>query len=113
MHVYHRRTVRSLAAVLGALLITTSGLAVATIAVSGPEAGATTLPSWEPVADPPQVGGLIFYDATGHQITSGSTTSPPLAAYVQGTNLPPVRRHLGDAGRLHPAAGREPGAVAG
>jgi len=109
MHVYHRRTVRSLAAVLGALLITTSGLAVATIAVSGPEAGATTLPSWEPVADPPQVGGLIFYDATGHQITSGSTTSPPLAAYVQGTNLPRSGDTSATLDAYTPQQGESPG----
>src|SRR5580698_7426835 len=30
------------------------------------------------------VGGLLFYNALGQQITGGSTTSAPFAAYVAG-----------------------------
>ncbi|MGO9027429.1 MAG: beta strand repeat-containing protein [Acidimicrobiales bacterium] len=89
MHLVLRHSARPLAAVLGALVIGLSGLAVGVIAVPAPDAVATaTAPPWEPVGNPPQVGGLTFYNATGAQITSGSTNDPPLAAYIQGTNLP-------------------------
>lgn len=44
----------------------------------------STTPPWEP--DPDSVGALTFYNASGTAITSGSTTTSPLAAYVQGSN---------------------------
>lgn len=42
-------------------------------------ASAAAAPTFEP--DPASKGSVSFYDATGHQITSGSITDSPLAAY--------------------------------
>ena len=84
MHVFSRHSGRTLVALLGALLIAVSGLAAGVIAAH--DAAAAT-PPWEPVGNPPQVGGLTFYNAAGTEITSGSTAAP-LAAYIQGTALP-------------------------
>ena len=64
-------------------------------------------PPWEPVANPPEVGSLTFYNAAGQQITGGSTTAQPFAAYVQGIDRYPCGRHQGHCARLH--AGRRPG----
>lgn len=44
-------------------------------------------PPWEPI-NGPEVGGLTFYNAAGNQITGGSITAQPIAAYVQGTAVP-------------------------
>ncbi len=41
-------------------------------------------PPWEP--DPGSVGGLIFYNAAGQQVTGGNLTDSPVAAYVEGTS---------------------------
>ncbi len=46
-------------------------------------ASATGTPPWEP--DPNSVGGLVFYNASGQQITGGNLTDSPVAAYVEGT----------------------------
>ncbi len=46
-------------------------------------ASATGTPPWEP--DPNSVGGLLFYNASGQQITGGNLTDSPVAAYVEGT----------------------------
>ncbi|MBN9619637.1 MAG: fibronectin type III domain-containing protein, partial [Actinobacteria bacterium] len=56
------------------------GLIVAT------NASASTTPPWEP--DPSSVGTIAFYDANGHQITSGSTDVAPFAAYAVGSAAP-------------------------
>ena len=54
--------------------------------MAAPVAGATSAaPPWEPVANPPQAGGLLFFNAAGQQITGGSVSTSPLAAYVEGT----------------------------
>jgi hypothetical protein len=61
---------------------------VAAVASGGLLAGlaataqAAAAPPWEP--DASSVGGLIFYNAAGHAITSGSTKDAPIAAYVEG-----------------------------
>jgi hypothetical protein len=67
-----------------ALMAGTSGGLVTLLA--GP-ASATGGPPWEPVGNPPEVGGLTFYNAAGQQITGGQISSQPLAAYVQGTSI--------------------------
>lgn len=41
-------------------------------------------PPWEPLTNPPEAGGLLFFNSSGTQITSG-TINEPLAAYVVGT----------------------------
>ena len=55
------------------------------VAVGGGTAYAAGNPPWEPVANPPEVGHLLFFNAAGEQITGGSINTSPLAAYVQGT----------------------------
>jgi hypothetical protein len=63
-----------------ALLIAGTAL---TVGVFGaPLAGAST-PPWEPDAN--SVGGLLLYNSSGTQIISGSVTSQPIEAYVQGS----------------------------
>jgi hypothetical protein len=47
-------------------------------------ASAQGTPPWEP--DPVSVGGLLFYNAAGQQVTGGSVTGSPVAAYVEGTS---------------------------
>lgn len=42
-------------------------------------------PPWEPVGNPPEAGGLLFFNSSGTEITSG-TINQPLAAYVVGTS---------------------------
>jgi len=79
----HARIRSTVAAGLGSALLASTALAVA-VGVAGSAAAAGS-PPWEPVANPPEVGGLIFYNSAGQQITGGSTTASPLAAYVQGT----------------------------
>ncbi|MGA2529222.1 MAG: Ig-like domain repeat protein [Acidimicrobiales bacterium] len=75
-----KKLLRSLAAV--AVALAASGALALGLAGS---ASATTNPPWEPVANPPEVGTLNFFDANGLQIIGGSLTAQPLAAYVQGT----------------------------
>ncbi|MCU1394433.1 MAG: hypothetical protein JWM34_2861 [Ilumatobacteraceae bacterium] len=64
--------------------ITTLALAAVITASAGGTASADTPPPpFEP--DPGSIGGLVFYNAAGQVITSGSTTDAPFAAYVQAT----------------------------
>ena len=71
-------TLRRSAAGIAALII--AGGALLT---TGGAAHATTPPPWEPDAN--SVGGLLFFNASGTQITGGNITDSPLAAYVEGT----------------------------
>ncbi len=76
------RRVRTISSAVAACLFA----AVALLFVGGHRASADT-PPWAPGGvsqDPNAVGGLVFFDSTGHQITSGSTTVKPFAAYVVG-----------------------------
>jgi LPXTG-motif cell wall-anchored protein len=77
---------RAVVAVLGSLLLALLGT---TIALSN--AGAATLPPWESPAEANEIGTLTFYNAAGDVVTSGSTSSGPVAAYVVGS-------HAGRAG---------------
>ena len=88
MHDFLRRSLRPVAMSFVALVLGSSALATIVVTLPAPAAVATTnVPPWEPVANPPQVGGLTFYNAAGQPITGGSISTAPLAAYVQGTNL--------------------------
>jgi len=66
-------------ALLGAVLAATAVL-TATVPPAGAASGN---PPWEPDAN--SVGGLVFYNATGQQVTGGNLTDSPVAAYVEGT----------------------------
>jgi hypothetical protein len=69
---------------LGVSLLTLTALLSGLFALALPgTAGAQTTPPWEP--DPDAVGGLVFFNAAGQQITGGNLTDSPLAAYVEGT----------------------------
>ena len=69
-------------------------LVISTVLVSGlfaTGASASTTPPWEPIGNPPQAGGLTFYNSSGEVITSGNITDNPIAAYIQGnTALQPA-----------------------
>jgi hypothetical protein len=59
-------------------------LAMGTVLTAvAPTAGAAGNPPWEP--DGNSVGGLVFYNAAGQQITGGNLADSPVAAYVEGT----------------------------
>ena len=68
-----RISLRSTAARAGVL-----ALAGGIVAFPAGVAQAVT-PGWTP--DPNAVGGLYFYDSSGHQITGGSINDSPLASY--------------------------------
>jgi hypothetical protein len=79
-HLGMKRFLAPLAAV-GVAALTTSTLLVGLSAASSATA-ASAKPPWEP--DHQSKGGLLFYNANGKKITSGSLTAAPFAAYVQG-----------------------------
>jgi len=89
-------------------LVIGTGLTVGVIAAS-----ASGNPPWEPVANPPEVGSLTFFNAAGQQITGGSTTDQPFAAYIQGSTV----LHAGDVKATvlgyTPVDGEAPGAWTG
>ncbi|MFZ0251252.1 MAG: Ig-like domain repeat protein, partial [Acidimicrobiales bacterium] len=90
MNTRNRRT--ALRAVAATALGT--ALVISTVLVSGlfaTGASASTTPPWEPIGNPPQAGGLTFYNSSGQVITSGNITDDPIAAYIQGnTALQPA-----------------------
>ncbi len=67
-----------------ALATVASGALVAGLAGTAHAAGT---PPWEPIGNPPEVGGLTFFNSSGQIITSGSTSTGPVAAYVQGSSV--------------------------
>jgi hypothetical protein len=75
----------AMTALVTALLVGGSTLATGMLAVfDATPAAALTVPPWEP--DPDSVGGLLFFNASGQQITGGTNSDSPLAAYVEGTS---------------------------
>ena len=68
---------------LAATILTISGGAAAGLFAGA--AGAAGSPPWEP--DPSAVGSIVFYNAAGQQITGGSLTGTPIAAYAQGSTV--------------------------
>ena len=54
-----------------------------TVGLAG-TASAAGNPPWEP--DPSSVGGLVFFNAAGQQVTGGNLTDSPIAAYVEGSS---------------------------
>jgi hypothetical protein len=70
--------IRSISALAATALV--SGALTTALASVASAAGA---PPWEPDAN--SAGSLVFYNAAGQQITGGTLSSAPFAAYVQGT----------------------------
>ena len=66
---------------LAASVLAASG-GLLSLIVAGP-ASAAGSPPWEP--DSNAVGSLLFFNSAGLQITGGTVSSAPLAAYVEGT----------------------------
>lgn len=63
----------------------------AVLAGAGSAAAQGTATPWAPggvSADSNAVGGLAFFDASGNQITSGSTSGAPFTAYAVGLGVP-------------------------
>jgi hypothetical protein len=54
------------------------------LTIPGAASATSTTPPWEP--DSNSVGGLLFFDGSGQQVTGGNITDTPLAAYVEGTS---------------------------
>lgn len=77
------RPTRAIAAAAAASLLL--GLAPAALAAASTRR-AHAAPPWGTEAN--SVGGLVFYNASGQQITSGSIDDTPIAAYVQGSGYP-------------------------
>lgn len=69
-------------AIVGVLSLVAGFLAVGFSGV----AGAAT-PPWQTSPPAQEVGGLLFYNSAGQQITGGSTTVAPFATYVKGTTV--------------------------
>ena len=107
-----RTTLRAVTtALLGATLVISTVLISAVFASS---AGASTVPPWEPIGNPPEAGGLTFYNASGQVITGGNVSDPVIAAYIQGnTILQGQRTYPGRPERLRPDHQRGAGHGAG
>jgi len=69
-------------AILGALSLVAGFL---TLGFAGVASAAT--PPWQTSPPALELGGLLFYNAAGQQITGGSTTVAPFAKYVKGTTV--------------------------
>ncbi|MGN6609595.1 MAG: fibronectin type III domain-containing protein [Jatrophihabitans sp.] len=85
---------------------TAAGLAATFLLAVAPNASAAQ-PPYEP--DPGAVGTITFYDSTGNIITSGSTTTAPMAAYAVGS----VAGRSGDHTTLLKMAQPNPASVPG
>jgi hypothetical protein len=103
-------------------------VSLATLAVAGAgvfaavSASASTPPPWQngqggtghQTPDPNNVGTLTFYDSGGHVITTGSTLSPDLGAYIEATGLTPLAgNNKATLYAYTPSAGSNPGAWSG
>lgn len=72
-----KKLVRSIA------LVATATIAAGTLAAGFGGTAFGAAPPWEP--DASSVGGLLFFNAAGQQVTGGNLTDSPIAAYVEGT----------------------------
>jgi hypothetical protein len=88
-----------------------SGALVMAFAGSASAGGAP--PPWEPIGNPPEVGGLLFFNAAGQEITGGSLTASPIAAYVEGTATIQAGDTKATLNGLTPVLGQAPGEWSG
>jgi hypothetical protein len=89
MNLHLRRAARKALTVVsvGAALAGTVVVACGLVAPSGAGAAPPATPPWQSPPPALQLGGLLFFGSTGTQITSGSITAQPFAAYVEGTSV--------------------------
>ena len=97
---------------LAAVAVLTAAMGSLAIGLAG-SAYAAGNPPWEPVANPPEAGSLIFYNAAGQQITGGSTDTAPLASYVQGSTILRAGDTKATLFGYTPVLGQAPGAWSG
>jgi hypothetical protein len=83
----HRAPLRMLAAVVASATIAGATLATAGLLVPEVAGAYTPVAPWEPLPSNIQAGGLLFFNAAGDPITSGSINTSPFAAYVEGTSV--------------------------
>jgi hypothetical protein len=89
-------------------LVATATVAAGSLAAGlGGTAFAAGNPPWEP--DAGSVGGLVFFNAAGQQITGGNLSDSPLAAYVEGTKTVRAGDTKATLYGYDPVAGTAPG----
>src|SRR5580658_1293302 len=103
-----KKLLRSIASV--AVVSAFAGGALVGVAGSASAAGG---PPWEPIASPPEVGGLLFFNTAGQQITGGSLSAVPVAAYVEGTATIQAGDTKATLYGYTPVLGQAPGAWSG
>ncbi len=93
-------------------LVTAAGLAIAAAGVVAPGAAfAGSSPPWG--SDASAVGSLAFYNALGQQITGGSITDAPFAAFVEGTATIRANDTKATLFAYTPKSGQSPGEWSG
>jgi Bacterial Ig-like domain (group 3) len=78
-----------------------------TLGVAGVASAAT--PPWQTSPPAQEVGGLLFFNAAGQQITGGSITTAPFAAYVEGTTVLNASDSKATLFAVTPVDGQAPG----
>jgi hypothetical protein len=84
---------------------------VLTLGFAGVASAAT--PPWQTSPPSQQVGGLLFFNSAGQQITGGSITTAPFAAYVEGTTAPNGSDTTATLYAYTPVNGEAPGSWSG
>jgi hypothetical protein len=100
-----KKLVRSIA------LVATATIAAGTLAAGFGGTAFGAAPPWEP--DPGSVGGLLFFNAAGQQVTGGNLTDSPIAAYVEGTATVRAGDTKATLYGYVPVAGTSPGTWSG
>ncbi len=93
-----------------ATVILTGAGGILTLGVSGVASAAGT-PPWQPEAS--SVGTILFFNASGQQITGGKLTDSPIAAYVEGTVAPRAGDTKATLLGYLPVNGQAPGSWSG
>jgi len=96
-----------IAIALGSVLAVAIAL-LAGLLFSGGSASAAGQPSYEP--DPNALGTLSFFDASGNQITSGSATAAPMAAFYMASGLGVAGNNKAYVSFYTPVQGQTPAA---
>ena len=94
---------------VAAVILTGAG-GILTLGVSGVASAAGT-PPWQPEAS--SVGTILFFNASGQQITGGKLTDSPIAAYVEGTVAPRAGDTKATLLGYLPVNGQAPGSWSG
>jgi hypothetical protein len=105
-----KKLLRTVVTVAAATVV--SGTLIA--GLSGTASAYGTAPPWESTITPtPEVGGLTFYNSSGQVITGGSTSSGPVAAYIQGSSVIRTNDNLAVLNAYTPVNGNPAGSWSG